>query len=239
MTLVNKVEDALASMDVEGATQDKLLGDDLEMDSQELLCATLELERLFSVKIEDGELVRDMTLLDLATMISRKISANTALGQFDYTLVEDTTIEAPFEATFEALVDVDTWPEKLPHVRSIVKRYDDGLFQEFDMEVEDGNGGVISVHSVRRCEPGWIRFFQPTPPKFMRHHCGDWILRALSDELTHVLTRHQWRLSDVAEELFPPQDDLSTGERVQNWLAEHARFALKCWKSHLEQGVGP
>ena len=233
MSLLSRVEDVLASMDVEGAQADKLLGDDLGMDSQELLCATLDLQNSLCVKIEDDELSREMSVLDLTTVISRKL-APAPIGSFDFSLSEDTVIRVPSGDVYKGLYEVDTWPLKLPHVRRIEKSYDDGLFQEFDMEVDGANGGIISVRSVRRCEPARILFFQPSPPKFMRHHCGEWILQPISADITHLLTRHYWRLSQAAAEAFPGQEGVATGDRIQSWLAEHARFALVCWKAHFE-----
>jgi len=237
MELLQRVQDALASMDVEGALSHSLLGDDLGMDSQELLCAAFEFEKLFTVRIEDHELSRDMSVLDVATLISLKLASRTPIGQFDHVLSEDVTIAAPIEEVYLALFDVGSWPQKLPHVRSICKRYDDGVYQEFDMEVAGSNGAVMSVRSVRRCEPERIRFFQPSPPRFMRHHCGEWILHPLCDDLTHVVTRHEWRLAANADEFFPRQDGAAPATRIEAWLAEHARFALKCWKSQLEGGL--
>lgn len=237
MGLLQRVQDVLASMDVENASSHSRLGDDLGMDSQELLCAAFEFEKLFSVQIEDQELSRGMSVLNVATLISRKLAARTPIGQFDHVLNEDVAIAAPIEEVYHALFDVGSWPQKLPHVRGISKRYDDGVYQEFDMQVAGNNGAVMSVRSIRRCEPERIRFFQPSPPKFMRHHCGEWILHSLCDDLTHVVTRHEWRLAANASEFFPHQDGASPAVRIEAWLAEHARFALNCWKSQLEGGL--
>ncbi|HEX8000721.1 MAG TPA: hypothetical protein VF528_20235 [Pyrinomonadaceae bacterium] len=236
MMLLKKLEDALASMDIKDATPEKILSYDLGMDSQELLCATLEMEQIFEVELGSNDLFRDMSVLDVARVISRKLALKSRVGDFDYSLCEDTMIKVPMRVVYDALFDVDTWPEKLPHVRSIEKQYDDGVFQEFDMGIDGANGALITVHSVRHCKPDRIKFFQPSPPKFLRHHCGEWILHPLSEDLTHVFTSHQWRLEDgVAAEMFPAKDGLTTADSVHSWLSEHARFALTCWKSHLEE----
>ena len=239
MTMFAKIVDVLSEMDVEGAEPEKQLGDDLQMDSQELVCATVDFERIFSVKLADGELTRDMTVGDLAILLARKTAQQAAIGDFDYALCEDTTIRAPLEAVYEALHDAAAWPQKLPHVLGIAMHYDDGRYQEFDMEIDGGAGGRIAVRSVRRCEPGRIRFFQPSPPAFLRHHCGEWILQPLDGDLTLLSTRHEWRLSDAAARLFPSLDGIATPERVRGWLTEHARVALERWKNNLESGATP
>lgn len=237
MTLLTNLEEVLASMDIEGGTPDKLLGDDLGMDSQELLCAALDLEKAFFVKINDGELHRKMSVFDLALLISRKRASQSTLGSFEHSLSEDIAIKAAFKDVYAGLFSFETWPQKLPHVQNVNTRYNDGVFQEFDMDVLDGKGGVISVRSVRRCESDRIRFFQPQPPRFTRHHCGEWILTPLSENFTHVVTRHAWRLAEEASELFPDEQGAPSAERVRSWLAGHARLALERWKLSLEMGT--
>jgi acyl carrier protein len=235
--LLKMLENAFASMDIDGATPDKSLEYDLGMDSQELVCAATQFEKIFGVRIESGDLTRSMSVFDVAIMISRKLALKSRLGTFDYGLYEDIIIKASMEVVYKALFDVYSWPQKLPHVRHIKRRYDDGMFQEFDMEMDGSGGSTISVHSVRRCEPGRIRFFQPTPPKCLRHHCGEWVLNSMIEDLTHVSTWHQWRLADGANAMFPVQDNMATADRVQSWLTEHARFVLDCWKACLEGGA--
>jgi acyl carrier protein len=234
--LYDRVRAALAELDVESSGPDDRLGDDLGMDSQELLCAAVEMERTFEVPIEDGELRRSMRVADVALLISRKLALKSKLPGFDDSSLEEVVIAAASESVYSALHEVDAWPQRLPHVRSISKRYDDGVYQEFDMSVAAADDSVISVHSIRRCGPGAIRFFQPVPPRFMQHHCGDWILHPLDGRTTHVLTRHQWRLSPDAAEHFPADADVSTGDRVRSWISDHSRFALQCWKADLEGG---
>jgi acyl carrier protein len=235
--LLERVEELLASMDIQEVAPHKLLGDDLAMDSQELVCAAADMEKAFAVKLDDGELHRDMSVLDVVRIISCKLADKVTLGDFTERLSEDTAIAVPIACVYQNLYEVESWPNKLPHVRHVTTRYDDGRFQEFDMEVDGGEGGAISVRSVRCCEPGRIRFFQPSPPRFVRHHCGDWILTSLSRDITHVVTRHRWRLADAAPELFLDRAGVGTAEQIKAWLAGHARFALQCWKSCLETGA--
>lgn len=237
VTLLQRTQDALASLDIESALPEAVLGDDLGIDSQELVCIASDLENLFSIQIRDDDLSRDMSVLQLAMFISRKLAARHRIGQFDYQLYEDVTIAAPLAAVYEALFDVDKWPAKLPHVRGIRKQYDDGCYQEFDMDVQGENGAIMAVHSIRRCQADRIRFFQPMPPKFMRHHCGEWILQPLQENLTHLATRHEWRLATNVDELFPSRDGVPSARGVELWLAGHARAALVQWKTNLEGGA--
>jgi hypothetical protein len=235
MAILNDVLNCLEAMDIAGASPGAVLGDGLGMDSQELTCAAARLQKKFGVRVEMSELSRKMCVLDLAALLARKVAMRKQVVALDYGLAEDVVIESTCEQVYRALFDFESWPRKLPHVRGVLKRYDDGVFQEFDMDVKGANRSVLPVRSVRRCEPGTIQFFQPVPPKFMRHHCGGWILHPLTDRLTHVLTWHQWRLSDAAGEAFPEQPGNSVAEQIQRWVADHARYALRCWKSCLEE----
>ena len=232
--IVTQLQSVFASMDIEEAAPGMLLGDDLGMDSQELLCATVDLADAFSVAIDDGELHREMRLLDVAALIASKLAPAGPKGRFDDGQMDATIIEASADAVYDALFNFRDWPERLPHVRAVNSHYDDGTFQEFDMEVEGANGDIIDVRSVRRCEPGRISFFQPKPPRFLRHHCGDWVIRSLDDNVTHVLARHQWQQSEDACAHFSASDKNAAGQDIRALLGEHARFALACWKANLE-----
>ncbi len=227
--VLHQLQTILAAMDVENATKEKKLESDLAMDSQEILCLRMDLESAFGIKFTDGEIKRELTVLDVASLISKKRADQLEQGEFQGRLTEDICIEVKADAVYSALFDVATWPGKLPHVKAINLTYDDGFYQEFSMDVDGADGRPISVRSVRRCAPNQISFFQPTPPQFLKHHCGEWFVQPMSDDVTHVTTIHRWN---------PSGDENHTGaengERIAELLREHARFALSSWKNILE-----
>lgn len=216
----------LEELDIEGASPGKTLEADLGMDSQELLCLREDIERRLSVTLADGELDGDLTVAGLAALISRKQLTLPSAAAFEGSLIEDVVIAAPAREVWDGLFDVANWPNKLPHVVAIDVNYDDGRYQEFIMDVDGADGKRISVRSVRRCLPDRITFFQPKPPVFLRHHCGEWFFRDLGDGMTHLTTMHRWNLANgaTAEE----------GTRIAGLLREHARLALDTWKGILQ-----
>jgi acyl carrier protein len=216
----------LRELDIEGASPGKVLEDDLGMDSQERLCLSEDIEQRFAVTFGDGELGGEQTVAALAALISRKQLPLPVATAFDGALVEDIVIAAPRGAVWQGLFDVAAWPRKLPHVVAIDINYDDGRYQEFTMDVDGADGRRISVRSVRRCAGDRITFFQPKPPVFLRHHCGEWFFRELDDGLTHLTTMHRWTLADGIS--------AAEGTRIAGLLREHARLALDTWKGILE-----
>ena len=119
-----------------------------------------------------------------------------------------------------------------------VQAYDDGQYQEFWMTVKsEQDGSPLTVRSVRNCTPGTIEFFQPEPPAFLRHHGGIWRFKELG-EATEVQITHVWNLHpERAAEIFPPNEEGSTEERVTKTLAGHSRITLQTWQSILEEAA--
>ena len=216
----------LEELDVEGVAPEKALEADLGIDSQELLCLREDIEKRMDVTLADDDLDGERTVAGLAALISRKQLPLPSPAAFDGMLVEDVIIAAPMREVWDGLFDVTTWPKKLPHVVAIDVSYDDGRYQEFVMDVDGADGKRISVRSVRRCTPDRITFFQPRPPVFLRHHCGEWFFRDLGDGMTHLMTMHRWNLADGAS--------AAEGIRIAGLLREHARLALDTWKGILE-----
>ena len=142
-------------------------------------------------------------------------------------------IHCPPEEAYKAIYEMEKWPEKLPHVKRIKTLYNDGVYQEFLMDVESDTG-MIQVRSIRRCSPSeGITFFQPNPPKFLKHHCGGWNFQK-EGSVCRMKTWHQWNLQkEKAEELFPTHSE----SRVAQVLQSHAELALNTWKTLLERTV--
>jgi hypothetical protein len=227
--ILQQLRALLEELDIDGATPEKALEADLGMDSQERLCFREDVEQRMHIVLGDNELHGDLTVAGLAALISRKQLPIPTPSAFDGILIEDVTIAAPRHVVYQGLFDVATWPQKLPHVTGIEIVYDDGVYQQFIMDVDGADGRRISVRSVRRCMEDRITFFQPKPPAFLRHHCGEWFFRELDSGLTHVTTVHRWNLAEgtSAEE----------GARITGLLRDHARLALETWKRIHEGAV--
>lgn len=166
---------------------------------------------------------------------SRTVHTVDTSGCFDFNCVETLTISCPVDRVYNALFKVSEWPQHLPHVQEIELTYDDGRYQEFWMTVaSETDGSPLRVRSIRNCRHREIEFFQPQPPRFLRHHAGIW--RFLPDgkggctaEVTHL-----WNLEPrIAGEVYPATSDRSTEEQVADMLAGHSRLALASWRDVL------
>lgn len=98
----------------------------------------------------------------------------------------------PFKSDdiFKILVDVNSWPHILPHCNSVDLLYDDGVNQEFIMEVNTPNG-LEQIRSIRNVnhEANVISYFQPTPPPIIMHHTGTWTLTDNGGG-TNIISQH-------------------------------------------------
>jgi aromatase len=157
---------------------------------------------------------------------------------FEFYCNAETIVDCDVDTAYEALFRLEGWPKLLPHVRAVDVLYDDGRYQEFLMTV-DSDPGQIEVRSVRNCDKEnlHIEFFQPTPPKFLKHHAGGWNFTKVDDNTCKITTYHQWNVNaEVAAETFKDAEQ-GYQERVKALLLEHAKFALQTWKRNLESEV--
>jgi polyketide cyclase/dehydrase/lipid transport protein len=163
-------------------------------------------------------------------------------GCFDHSWRETRIIDRPVDRVYEALLQVAEWPLLLPHVQQIDVTYDDGQYQEFWMTVASQSGGPsVRVRSIRNCRFPQIEYFQPEPPRFLRHHAGIWRLAPHGDSAEPPACRveviHLWNLEPgTAAEMYPTDDGRSTAQRVEEVLASHARLTLSSWQSALSHG---
>ena len=218
-------------------------GSDAQLDSQEIVEVRDHLNRKFGIRIPERALKKTSTIGDAAQLVSDLVAAKAganptpapaagAAPQFEGTCGTKAVIDRPLDVVYDALLDVAAWPKLLPHVKAIDVLYDDREYQEFIMHVESSTG-LLKVRSIRHClSSGTIDFFQPTPPAFLRHHCGGWTFRALPNGSTEVETFHRWNLNEeVAQKTFSGPKPYR--DQVRDLLLEHACFALDCWRNIL------
>ncbi len=173
-----------------------------------------------------------------AEAVAQRARTVDSAGCFDFRCVETLTIEAPVDRVYEALFRVTEWPVHLPHVQEIDVAYDDGQYQEFWMTVaSETDGSPLRVRSIRNCRYRQIEFFQPQPPRFLRHHAGIWRFLPQGADACLVEVSHLWNLEPrVAAEVYPATAASSTEQQVAEMLAGHSRLALASWRSVLGRG---
>ena len=233
--IMDTLDTLFRSLDVRGAAPGKFLGSDLGLDFEERLYIREDIEERLNVVLQDDELKPDLTLLELAGLVARKLLATPPQASFEGKLIEDIVIAAPAETVRHALLDVVAWPGRLSYVRDARLTYDDGMHQEFAMDLDDGLGRTVSIRSVRRCEADHIAYFQPQPACFLKHHCGDWFIRPLTPAATHLTLTKRWTRSAKAETLLPARHGMTSAQRVAALLRAQASGALTAWQRCLEQ----
>ena len=214
--------------------ESKLGGEDLGLDSQEIIELTCMVEKTFGVKLPCVCFTKHSSIGDIIKRVQDVQVPQSLKPKFEGRIEAVLEMNCLAEEAYRSIYEMDKWPDKLPHVKRIETLYNDGTYQEFLMDVQSDTG-MIQVRSIRRCIPEeGITFFQPNPPKFLKHHCGGWSFHK-TDSGCCVKTWHQWNLEPhKAQELFPLQNDLSTEDRVANLLRAHAELALSTWKNILE-----
>ncbi len=218
------------------------LGVEMGMDSQELVEFRLAVEERFKIPFSKCFFQRETSMEDVYQFIENEQKALQTIikDNFSGSCERDINIHCDRQKAYDAIYYFDQWPKYLPHVKKISALYNDGIYQEFLMHVDSGNG-EIDVRSVRKCDGNHfiIRFFQPKPPIYLLHHCGGWHFEKLSDHTCHVKTWHQWNENhEEAVKWFGIEDVLVYKKKIEKILSEHAELALKRWKENLETVCG-
>lgn len=204
------------------------------LDSQELVELTCFIEKDFNIKLPSQFLSKSSTVNTLLTAIKERKSSEAREAVFEGKCEASIIMEVSPDKAYQAIFEMEKWPENLPHVEKIETLYNDDRYQEFLMDVKSDTG-LIKVRSIRRCTHNdTILFFQPTPPIFLKHHCGGWSFEPHKDGCL-VKTWHEWNLDHPkAGQKFPEKDGETYQEQVQEMLLDHAKLALSTWKQNLE-----
>ncbi|MGA1840877.1 MAG: SRPBCC family protein [bacterium] len=157
------------------------------------------------------------------------------LNHYDFNCKESLVIQRQRDVVYKAIWDFKAWPNILKLVKKIKTIYDDGTYQEFLMDVFNGEKGIIKVRSIRKCGEQEIDFFQPVPPVFLKYHAGKWIFNSKEDSTKCELTcYHFWNLSPSAQEYYATDNHEFIEKKVSEFLKDHAKKALISWKKYLE-----
>lgn len=209
------------------------LGDTgIGLDSQEIIEFTCLIEKHFHIALPPICFNKGSSIGDVIQRIEMlKHPGAESMPLFEGAAEVFLDMKCTPQAAYQAIYEMEKWPSKLPHVKRIETLYNDGMYQEFLMDVQSDTG-MIRVRSIRRCDPqAGIFFFQPKPPVFLTHHCGGWCFEP-SASGCRVTTWHDWNLEkQKAEELFGEK----AKEQIDQLLRGHAEFALNHWKSILEK----
>jgi hypothetical protein len=117
--------------------------------------------------------------------------------------------------------DVATWSNIWDPITRIRLLYDDGVFQEFTMDLSwRGKPASIRVISMQN-DDGHIEFFSPSPPAEMEWHVGRWRFVPQGDSCEVEAVR-EYRLKKMV------------GESEVDYIARRKRFNTE-FSGRLEQ----
>jgi len=230
----------IMDVETEKITANSRLGSNIGMDSQEIVELHTLLEQRYSICIPSNELSRDLSIQDLIDMVQKLQQTENKQAQseskqgFAFSCETKIEIERDVDTVFNRLYYVTEWPKVLPHVDRIDLLYGDKQYQEFIMTVQS-DPGTLKVRSVRNCEPDkkQIRFFQPEPPKFLKHHAGGWKFIETQNGGCEVITYHNWNLNaTIAAETFKKAEN-GYEKAIEKLMLEHAQYTLQNWKKIL------
>lgn len=218
------------------------VGDDLEMDSQEIVELLCELETEYNLSLKDGFIKRTDNVETIIEKMNEVLlesdeGSNHLSTPYEFTRIDTISIKTSISNMTEAIWDLGGWEEKLPHIKKIEILYDDNYNQEFYMTVQtDENKEAVKVRSIRRLiNLHEIEFFQPQPPKYLLHHAGKWSFQSINNEQTEVILEHKWNVNkDTLVLLYPNLSYEQACEKIDYELFEHAQASLKLWKEVLE-----
>jgi hypothetical protein len=143
-------------------------------------------------------------------------------------------VEAAPREVADLFWDIEAWQAIWDRIDQVEVGYDDGVHQEFAMDVQR-DGRTEQVRTIRfRDHGGDIAFFSPTPPPTMEHHAGEWLF-VPEGERCRVVARRRYRLRRHERE----------GEAAfeERWREYGERFSarldriLGCFSEHFTPGV--
>jgi hypothetical protein len=233
--ILDKLMTIFSEFQIRDPRPDKYLEADLGLKYHERLCLRESIEERLKVIIPDDDLRRDLTMLEFAGLLSRRQLAASEHFCFEGEVTEDIVISAAPATVRRSLLDVTAWPHFLPHVRAVKVTYDDGHYQEFQMDIDGSDGNLLCVRQVRHCKPDHIAYFYPEPVSFLKHHCGEFFVAPLSRYATHLVMVQRWTRSTKRGAASDLARDGPSKTDVCASLRTHARLALHSWKHGLEK----
>lgn len=139
-------------------------------------------------------------------------------------------------AVYALLADAAGWPDLLPHCLAVDIAYDDGEYQEFTMTI-GGAHGHETFRSIRRCDSQalTVQYFQPSPPKVLRQHHGQWQLRSAPGGCEALVT-HDIVLDEVVcDATFGAAEPRAHAECVRGLIERNSHATLQACAARLAQ----
>lgn len=203
---------------------------DFDLDSQEIVELTGEIEDEFNISTKSVFLKRQDTLLDVIRKVNCLITA------CEDSIVDEITISCPIKKVKEAIWNLSDWERLLTHIEKIDIIKETPSMQSFKMAVKmEGKEECLKVESFRIKVDDMIFFNQPVPPKYLSIHKGKWEFVENTDQSTTIRLHHLWVSNDYAAEYYKCEDKKVRSEKIRNDLRTHAMQTLNMWKGILNE----
>jgi aromatase len=131
-------------------------------------------------------------------------------------------VPRPIALVYAALWDIKNWPTLLPHCKAIDLLYNDGIYQEFIMQITTPEYSE-SMRSIRYTpHKRKICYFQPKPPPALSMHRGEWLLEPLGNS-TRITSCHEISLNPEGIKKHWPDIPLADAlERVKTNIKKNS-----------------
>ncbi|WP_275107023.1 aromatase/cyclase [Nocardia arthritidis] len=140
------------------------------------------------------------------------------------------------EHAYDYLYRADKWPERIPHVRSLVLTEEIRNIQFFDMETVGPDGNTHTTRSVRIClPPNKIVYKQLAVPPLLSAHTGHWKFTGTPEGII-VSARHTATIEPKALHLLGPGTTVRDARRfLRRVLAANSMTNLRLAKEFAEE----
>jgi aromatase len=171
-----------------------------------------------------------------AELAGLKAAAELDLDELLFSFDDTVTINGTAEAVYDYLYRCDLWPERLPHVASLLLVEDEPGVQVMTMDTQAPDGSTHTTKSVRICfGPREIVYKQTVLPKVMAAHTGSWKVKPVAGGV-EVTSRHTVLLRpETFTALIGPAATAADARRlVRHSLGTNSRTTLQHARAYVE-----
>jgi ribosome-associated toxin RatA of RatAB toxin-antitoxin module len=168
--------------------------------------------------------------------LSRALGSGHPVGDILFTFRDSVRVNGSAADAYAFIHDAELWPERLPHVSSLVLTEPAPGVQEMTMETTTPEGGSHTTKSVRVCFAGeLITYKQSILPALLHGHSGRWIFSEVEDgALVHAEHTVMLNVDEVTSTLGPDATVATAQEFVRTALGGNSRATLAHAKDFAE-----
>ena len=145
-----------------------------------------------------------------------------------------TTLAVPAADAADVFWDIGRWGRIWNPIQQVAVRYDDGVLQEFEMDLS-WRDTPIRIRTIRiRDANGDIEFFSPHPPGEFSHHTGWWRFSAIGPATCELRATREFVVRRQDDE--PATAYATRKESASTVLRERLARILDAFQRHAAHG---